>query len=77
MACCCAVLLDTVSIQQYVFGSNRLRDNLGSSALVKRIYAELLEKSLKEMGYKPEVLPAWKNDHHEVLMNTDSPPLSK
>ena len=74
MACCCAVLLDTVSIQQYVFGSNRLRDNLGSSALVKRIYAELLEKSLKEMGYKPEVLPAWKNDYHEVLMNTDSPP---
>ena len=29
MACCCAVLLDTVSIQQYVFGSNRLQDNLG------------------------------------------------
>jgi|LSQX01.2.fsa_nt_gb hypothetical protein len=74
MACCCAVLLDTVSIQQYVFGSNRLRDNLGSSALVKRIYAESLEKCLDEMGYNLEVLPAWKTDYHTVLMNTDSPP---
>ena len=74
MACCCAVLLDTVSIQQYVFGSNRLRDNLGSSALVKRIYAESLEKCLDEMGYNLEVLPAWKTDYHTVLMNTDSTP---
>ncbi len=42
-----AVLLDTVSIQQYIFSSNRLKDNLGASYLVKSIYEEPLSEVLK------------------------------
>ena len=32
------VLIDTISIQNYVFGSNKLKENLGASYLVKTIY---------------------------------------
>jgi len=38
-----AILFDTMSIQQYVFGSNKLRDNLGASYIVEHVY-EYLEK---------------------------------
>jgi hypothetical protein len=42
-----AVLIDTISIQNYVFGSNKLKENLGASYLVKTIYTHALVK------YKP------------------------
>lgn len=38
-----AVLLDVAAIQQYVFGSNKLKENLGASYLVEKIF----EKNLK------------------------------
>jgi len=37
-----AVLIDTTSIQQYVFSGNKLKENLGASFLVQNIYEELL-----------------------------------
>ena len=42
-----AVLLEIVSIQRYIFSSNRLKDNLGASYLVKSIYEEPLSEVLK------------------------------
>ena len=33
-----AVLIDTVSIQQYIFSSNKLKTNIGASYIVKSIY---------------------------------------
>jgi hypothetical protein len=33
-----AVLIDTVSIQQYVFGGNKLKNNIGASYLIKDVY---------------------------------------
>jgi hypothetical protein len=44
-----AVLLDTESIQQYIYSSNRLKDNLGASHLVKNIYLKPLISSLAEV----------------------------
>jgi len=41
-----AILFDTMSIQQYVFGSNKLRDNLGASYIVEHVY-DYLEKKAK------------------------------
>ncbi len=38
-----AVLLDTASIQKYVFGSNKLRENLGASYIVKNLYKNILD----------------------------------
>jgi len=33
-----AVLIDTVSIQKYVYSGNRLKENIGASKIVKDIY---------------------------------------
>jgi hypothetical protein len=41
-----AILFDTMSIQQYVFGSNKLKDNLGASYIVEHIY-DYLERKTK------------------------------
>lgn len=40
-----AILFDTMSIQQYVFGSNKLKDNLGASYIIENIYDYLKQKS--------------------------------
>ncbi len=36
-----AVLIDTASIQQYVFGSSKLKENLGASHLIKDLYKDI------------------------------------
>ena len=54
-----AVLLDTVSIQQYVFGSNRLKENLGGSRLVKNIFDKCLQDAVMEALGNPEHIPQW------------------
>jgi hypothetical protein len=38
MNACHAVLLDTVSIQNYIFQSNKLKENLGTSHLVEEMF---------------------------------------
>lgn len=43
-----AVLVDTVSIQDYIFSSNKLLENIGASRLVDEIYEACLERALKE-----------------------------
>ena len=42
-----AVLIDTISIQKYVFGSNKLKENLGASYLIQDIYASLLQEAVE------------------------------
>lgn len=46
-----AILFDSTSIQQYVFGSNKLRDNLGASYIVENIYNTLNDRDDLETGY--------------------------
>ena len=44
-----AVLLDTRSIQKYVFGCNELKTNVGASYIVDKIFEEIMcGKVLKE-----------------------------
>ncbi|MBK9404471.1 MAG: hypothetical protein IPN57_08060 [Ignavibacteria bacterium] len=45
------VLIDTTSIQQYVFSGNRLKENLGASFLVQDIYNAIL----KDVTIKPDL----------------------
>lgn len=45
------VLIDTTSIQQYVFSGNRLKENLGASFLVQDIYGEILNN----VSVKPDL----------------------
>lgn len=49
-----AVLIDLVSIQQYVFASSKIKENLGASYLLKAVYEDPLIKTkplLKPKGY--------------------------
>ncbi len=66
MGDCYAVLLDTVSIQNYIFRSNKLRENLGSSYLVQEIYRKYLIKALckvtgRTFEEERQHLNDWKN----------------
>lgn len=43
-------VLDTTGIQDYVFGSNRLRENIGASYLVSQATKEWAKKALQDLG---------------------------
>jgi hypothetical protein len=64
------VLLDTVSIQKYIFQSYDLRENLGASFLVEAIYRDYLQEAgQKVFGIALDV-DAWKKDASEILSCT-------
>lgn len=46
-----AILFDTMSIQKFVFGSNKLVDNLGASYIIEHIYDGLKENDELKIGY--------------------------
>lgn len=60
-----AVILDTVSIQNFIFSTNNLRENLGASELVKNIYDEPLKAALKV------VYPEFDEQHYNAWEKTD------
>lgn len=66
-----AVLLDTVSIQKYVFAGNMLRENLGASAIVRSIYGKPLQEALEKATGSVCNINAWKEDPDRVLMRDD------
>jgi hypothetical protein len=58
-----AVLLDTVSIQKYIFSGRKLREFVGASYLVEWIYDEPILKVLQKMYPSTSIdLTAWKNN---------------
>jgi hypothetical protein len=73
-----ALLIDTVSIQRYVFSSNHLKENFGASYLVNNIYKEYLKKALNQtFNSKPniDIWEAWEKNPDKVLLeeNPDIP----
>jgi len=63
-----AVLLDTTSIQKYIFAGNKLKENLGASYLVANIYKKELAEALKmTLGSDPD-LASWKENPDQVLI---------
>jgi hypothetical protein len=45
-----SVFLEVASIQQYVFGSNKLKENLGASYLVENIFKDNLKSAFEEVS---------------------------
>ncbi|MBW2166969.1 MAG: hypothetical protein JRG74_13000, partial [Deltaproteobacteria bacterium] len=68
-----AVLLDTVSIQKYIFQSNKLKDNLGASFLIEKIYKEYLKDAVCEVFGKPFDINAWEKKPEEIKINKGDP----
>ncbi len=74
---CYAVLLDTVSIQNYIFRSNKLKENLGASYLVDQIFGSYLAEAIgKITGRSAEEerqhLFDWENTDAETLKCADA-----
>lgn len=68
-----AVLLDTISIQQYIFSSNKLKLNKGASNIVSGIYEGILKESLESVLSHKVDLNAWMNKPREMLIkNADT-----
>ncbi|MGV8122533.1 MAG: hypothetical protein AB2L14_22475 [Candidatus Xenobiia bacterium LiM19] len=66
-----AVLIDTVSIQNYVFGSNRLKENLGASYLIGDVYETPLKDVMKEiLPESADVFEKWREKPDDLLINT-------
>ncbi len=71
-----AVLLDTVSIQRYIFSTNNLKENIGASYLVEDIYESNLKKiinalfSFNDEGY----YEAWKKYPEKITILSNSIP---
>lgn len=66
-----AILLDTRSIQKYVFGCNKLKTNTGASWLVDSIFGEAMVRVLQQSGLQmPSV--GWENTQSLQMEQDDS-----
>ena len=71
---CTAVLIDTTSIQKYIFTSNKLRENLGASYLIEHIYDKLFKQIIADLGWnvdfefwqKPEQANEYRLPDHPI-----------
>lgn len=69
-----AVLLDVTSIQGYVFGSNKLRENLGASKLVEKAYNDHLKQALSDLGIVNIDLKQFSREPEKIAFSeSDSP----
>ena len=61
-----AVLIDIVSIQEYIFSSNKLKENIGASFLVDKIYEDVLKEALKVTFGRDIDINEWKNNPEQI-----------
>lgn len=66
-----AVLVDTVSIQRYVFAGNKLKENIGASYLVESIFNSRLKGTLDKLSWQNIDIYAWLKKPDEILVFED------
>lgn len=71
MTKCHAVLTDTVSIQGFIFGSKRLKENIGASFLIEnKIYGDFLGQTVRAVFGADYDLNAWKHSPDSIAIDT-------
>ena len=70
-----AVLIDTVSIQNYIFSSNKLKENIGASYLVSNIYKWPLMEALNAVSDTYNIdIDAWKEEPQKIEILRENVP---
>lgn len=68
-----ALIIDTLSIQTYVFGSNKLKENIGGSYIIEElVYKEMIPKALAHTGIDSFIdMSEWKTkcEYNKLLEN--------
>jgi len=69
-----ALIVDTVSIQKYIFSSNKLKENIGASYIVESAFEAPLKNSLKKTFGKIDFdLESWRKDPDTLLLEKGTP----
>ncbi len=67
------VLIDTVSIQKYIFSSNQLKENIGGSYIVEQVFERYLNQSLQEVFPQLDlaIIEEWKKNPDAIPILSD------
>ncbi len=70
-----ALIIDTVSIQSYIFGSNKLKENIGGSYIIEElVYKKMIPKALTRMGISTQIgIGEWKDGDCEYYKFQNNP----
>jgi hypothetical protein len=66
-----ATVIDTTGIQKYIFGSNRLKENVGGSYLVKLATDDWVKDCLRQLGKERVHIPNENSSQLEPRIDTD------
>lgn len=71
-----ALIIDTISIQAYIFGSNKLKENIGGSYIVEElVYKKMIPKALVSAGISTSIdILEWNDSDsapHKLQHNPD------
>ncbi|GAB5046621.1 Cas10/Cmr2 second palm domain-containing protein [Thermodesulfovibrio sp. TK110] len=70
------VILDTVSIQRYIFSTNNLKENLGASYIVaEKLYQTYLKEAIKEVFGEADksLLENWEEEPEKISIKNGAP----
>jgi hypothetical protein len=68
-----ALIIDTISIQPYIFGSNKLRENIGGSFIIEYlVYGHLIPEALFSADIDPQLdINAWESASNRYRLLDD------